>query len=58
MKTTVTIAGNYGLTPFALFDQDVDEMVMFLNFLIETGKDSKKENTRVTSKTKDGFWDF
>ena len=58
MKTTITLAGNYGVTPFVLFDQDTDEMIMFLNYLLETGKDSQKEKPRTASRHDDGFWDF
>lgn len=57
MDATVIIAGNYHLTPFDVFSQDADEVIMLLNYLSETGeKQRAKESEPVSSD--DGFWDF
>jgi hypothetical protein len=57
MNATIIIAGNYHLTPFDLFSQDADEVIMLLNYLSEAGgKEKEQENKPVSSN--DGFWDF
>jgi hypothetical protein len=57
MDATIIIAGNYQMTPFDLFSQDADEVIMLLNYLSETGgKAQEKESKPVSSN--DGFWDF
>jgi hypothetical protein len=43
------------MNPFDLFAQDVDEMIMLINYLVELGEGTpaKKETKR-----NDGFWDM
>lgn len=57
MKTTITLAGNYNVHPFELFAQDVDEMIMLINYLIALG-DNTPAKTETKAKRNDGFWDM
>lgn len=57
MDATIIIAGNYHLTPFDIFSQDADEVIMLLNYLAEAGG-KQKENENVPVSSDDGFWDF
>lgn len=43
MKSTITIAGNLGINPFSIFDNDCDEVIMLINFYLTIGEE-KKEN--------------
>lgn len=56
-KATVTIAGNYNITPFEVMAQDTDEVIMLINFLLDMGS-SKEESKPQVKKQKDNFWDF
>lgn len=57
MKTTVTLAGNYKITPFEVMAQDTDEVIMLINYLLDLGR-SSEEDTAPVKKQKDRFWDF
>lgn len=43
MKTTMTISANTNTSPFEVMDQDVDEVIMLINFYIALGADKKKQ---------------
>lgn len=45
MKTTITIAGNLGTTPFDLFNQDTDEVIMLINYYLFIGAEAKEQTT-------------
>ena len=49
MKTTMTLAVNLGCSPFDIFNQDVDEVIMTINFYIILGE--QEENTQTTAPT-------
>ena len=42
MKTTLTIAGNLGTNPFYIFNQDVDEVIMLINYYLSIGTEAKE----------------
>lgn len=60
MKTTFILAGNFGVTPFEIMRQDIDEVIMVINYLAECGKESKQDKTtrkELTEKERDkSFW--
>lgn len=58
LKTTITIAGNYNVTPFEIMAQDADEVIMLINYMIELGRTAPKSNEPTVAKQKDAFWDF
>ncbi|MFQ9819768.1 MAG: hypothetical protein ACLRXK_00990 [Acutalibacteraceae bacterium] len=37
METTFILAGSFGVTPFEIMKQDVDEVIMIINYLSESG---------------------
>ena len=60
MKTTFILAGNFGVTPFDIMRQDLDEVILIINYLSESGKASKEDNSTdntITEKEQDKiFW--
>lgn len=50
MKTTMTLATNLHISPFELFQQDVDEVILLINFYIRIGKDKPKKTNIPTAK--------
>ena len=66
MRTTLTLSANLNCNPFLIFDQDVDEVIMLINFYIELGASSnsnesvntksKETRIRVNDKTATGGW--
>ena len=60
MKTTFILAGNFGVTPFEIMRQDLDEVILIVNYLSESGRASKADNNRqstITEKEQDkNFW--
>ena len=70
MKTTMTLAANLNCSPFEIFAQDVDEVIMTINFdLLMAKHPEAKKNTakpsikseneqriRVNDKTATGGW--
>jgi hypothetical protein len=61
MQTTFILAGNFGVTPFEIMHQDLDEVIMIVNYLSEGGKANKKEDMKtkssITEKEQDrSFW--
>lgn len=57
LKTTITLAGNYNITPFEVMAQDTDEVIMLINYLLELGHESEPDKPQA-KKQKDSFWDF
>lgn len=62
MKTTFILAGNFGVTPFDIMRQDLDEVIMVVGYLSESGRASKAEavtiaQNTITEKEQDkNFW--
>ena len=68
MKTTMTLSVNLGISPFEIFDRDVDDVIMIINFYIELGAyestnpkqiantNPKETRIRVNDKTATGGW--
>jgi hypothetical protein len=60
MQTTFILAGNFGVTPFDIMRQDLDEVILIVNYLSERGKASKADNniqSTITEKEQDKqFW--
>lgn len=68
MRTTMTIAANYNCTPFDVMNQDIDDVLLLLNFYVEmanendtpvqaqTQKSTKEKRIRVNDKTATGGW--
>jgi hypothetical protein len=57
MQTTFILAGNFGVTPFEIMRQDLDEVIMIINYLSESGKTSKQPVNTITEKEQDkNFW--
>ena len=58
MKTTVTLAGNYSVTPFEIMAQDTEEVIMLINYMMELGRTAPKSDASKAEPPKDAFWDF
>ena len=66
MKTTMTLSANMNCSPFMVFEQDTDEVIMIINFYIELGLENdkpagksvskKQERIHVNDKTATGGW--
>jgi hypothetical protein len=64
METTFTLSRYFAMTPFALMEQDCDEVIMILNHFINKSSELPKEDTpkqkdqriRVNDKTASGGW--
>ena len=69
MKTTITLSGNLNSNPFDIFEQDTDEVIMMINFIVGLGenqnnifpnnsttKPSAETRIRVNDKTATGGW--
>jgi len=64
MKSTVTLAGNLNTNPFEIFAQDVDEVIMLINFYLTIGHTPKespkqggtKQRVKVNDNTASGGW--
>lgn len=46
------------MTPFAVFKQDADEMIMLINCLLDMGADAHNAKQKTAPARDDGFWDF
>lgn len=49
MKTTMTLATNLHISPFEIFDQDCDEVIMMINFYLKLGDENNHASTNVIS---------
>lgn len=47
----MTLAGNLNCSPFEIFEQDVDEVIMLINFYILLGEEHKQDGKVEQSKT-------
>lgn len=71
MTTTMTLAANLNTSPFEIFNEDCDEVIMLINFYIYLGNSKSKTTTtqattknqpnkqqriRVNDKTATGGW--
>ena len=65
MKTTMTLAANMNCSPFDVFEQDTDTVIMVIDFYIELGSETPlalspqnepQERIRVNDKTATGGW--
>lgn len=67
MYVSMSLCSNYNMTPFYLFAQNTEEVIMIVNFYIEKSqyntvnaskvkKNNKEERIRVTEKTATGGW--
>lgn len=67
MKTTLTISANLNTSIFEVFEQDVDEVIMLINFYLAYGQKTsntpttasgakKEQRIRVNDKTATGGW--
>ena len=62
MKTTFILAGNFGVTPFDIMRQDLEEVIMVVGYLAESGraskadKDTTAQNTLTEKEQDKKFW--
>jgi hypothetical protein len=68
MKPTMTLSANLNTNPFVIYEQDIDEVIMTINFYIELGAEQKaspatnktqkgkQERIRVNDETATGGW--
>ena len=67
MKTTMTLAANLHCSPFEIFAQECDEVIMLINFYMALGENpetnknkgkikQKEKRIRVNDKTATGGW--
>lgn len=68
MEVSVTLCKAHNMTPFALFKEDTDEVIMLINYYIEKGNDDTEDATprsvkpqgeqriRVNDRTATGGW--
>ena len=61
MQATFLLAGNFNVTPFEIMREDVDEVIMIINYLAEIGSESRQGNainaTTISEKEQDrSFW--
>ena len=59
MQTTFILAGNFGVTPFEIMRQDLDEVILVVNYLTERGREGKAGNNTNTVNEKEqdkSFW--
>lgn len=54
MKTTMTLAANLNCSPFEIFAQDCDDVIMLINFYVELGQNQETDKNKVKHKTKQG----
>ena len=62
----MTVCRIYNLSPFDLFKQEIDEVIMIVNYLVEKSSDNhvnhqnsyskKEERIRVNDRTATGGW--
>lgn len=54
MKTTLTLSGKLNCSIFEIFNQDCDEVIMLINFILLLGEEANKAETPTkTSNSKD-----
>lgn len=53
----MTLSEKWGMTPFEVMKQDIDDFILFANYLINSST-NKEQNDFEPTKKNDGFWDF
>lgn len=62
MKTTFILSGNFNVTPFEIMQQDIETVIMIINYLAEIGSESRQGNainattTRSEKEQDRSFW--
>lgn len=66
MKTTLTLSGKLNCSIFEIFNQDCDEVIMLINFILLLGEEAtaetpakinnKDKRIKVNDKTASGGW--
>jgi hypothetical protein len=57
MKTTFLVAKNLAVSPFEVMSQDVEQVIMVVNFLLDSATDRNTQDEGRTEKEKDrDFW--
>lgn len=57
MKTTFLVAQNLAVSPFEVMSQDMEFVIMVVNFMIDSATEHKTQDKGVTEKEKDkAFW--
>lgn len=59
METTLTLARHFGTTPFVLFEQDTDGIIMIINHFISKGETAKSNTPAPPLNERDesaAFW--
>lgn len=54
MKTTITISANLHASPFEVMKEDLEDVIMLINFYIMLGD----EKAEAEEKPADNFWDM
>lgn len=52
MKTTMTLSSNLNCSIFDIFNQDVDEVIMIINYYLLLGEEEENTQKQSTTKTK------
>ena len=52
MKTTMTLSANLNCSPFDVFEQDVDEVIMIISFYIALGENDEHKTHEKTTHVK------
>lgn len=65
MQTTEEVRRIYGLSPFAVLNEEADNVIMLLNYLVEKAENNESGATdyanhapKASTRKNDGFWDF
>ena len=57
METTFILAKNFGVTPFEIMAQDIDAVILVINYFVESNNENNNNDNTMNEKeqTKD-FW--
>ncbi len=59
MQTTFILAGHFGVTPFEIMSQDLEMVIMVVNYLVDSGKaNANDNNTSIIGSEKERDKDF
>lgn len=57
MKTTFLVAQNLAVSPFEVMSQDLEFVIMVVNFLLDSATEHKTHDKTISEKEKDrDFW--
>lgn len=57
MKTTFLVAQNLAVSPFEVMSQDLEFVIMVVNYLLDSAIEHKTQDKETTEKEKDrDFW--